>query len=64
MKDLLQQFRGKTVRLYTTSGVESYLGTVEEVTDQYLLLRSHFSQDATYINLQYIEAVKEEAQKA
>ncbi len=40
MKDLLHNFVGKTLRIYTISGVESYLGILEEVKDSYLALKN------------------------
>ncbi len=33
MHDILRQFIGKTVRIYTVSAVESYLDVIEEVQD-------------------------------
>jgi ferredoxin-fold anticodon binding domain-containing protein len=64
MKDLLNNFVGKTLRIYTVSGVESYLGVLEEVRDSYLVLKSFFAGDKTYIGLQHIESFKEEAKRA
>ncbi len=61
MKKLLESFMGKTLRVYTVSGVESYLGVVEEVKDDYMVLKSYFQKDNTYLALQYIESFKEEA---
>jgi ferredoxin-fold anticodon binding domain-containing protein len=55
---------GKTLRIYTVSGVESYLGVLEEVRDSYLVLKSFFAGDKTYIGLQHIESFKEEAKRA
>ena len=63
MKDLLKQFVGKTVRLYTISGVESYLGVVEDVKDGVVCLKSYFKDDKTYIAVQYIESFKEEVKQ-
>ena len=64
MKDLLKGFKGKMLRIYTISGVESYLGLVEEVKDDYLVLKSFFKDDKTYLALQYIESFKEEVAPA
>jgi len=63
MKELLRDFVGKTLRIYTTSGIESYLGVLEEVKGDYLVLRSFFKEDKTYLAIQYIESFKEEVKK-
>jgi len=60
MKELLSQFVGKTLRIYTITGVESYLGVLEEVKDEYVVIRCFFKQDKTYLAIQYIESFKEE----
>ncbi len=59
MVEPLRQHIGKTVRLYTISATESYLGVVEGVTDQFVLLRETFSKEPMYIALHTIEAFKE-----
>jgi hypothetical protein len=33
MKELLKDFVGRTLRIYTITGVESYLGVLEDVKD-------------------------------
>jgi ferredoxin-fold anticodon binding domain-containing protein len=60
VKDILKAFTGKTVRVYTMSGVESYLGIIEDVKEDYLVLKSFFKDDRTYLAIQYIESFKEE----
>jgi ferredoxin-fold anticodon binding domain-containing protein len=60
MKELLKGFVGKTLRIYTISGVESYLAVVEEVKDEYLVLKCFFKQDKTYLAIRHIESFKEE----
>ncbi|HNR12093.1 MAG TPA: hypothetical protein PLG17_02030 [Thermodesulfobacteriota bacterium] len=60
MRELLRQFANKTVRVYTISGVESYLGIIQEVGDQYVALRSYFKEDVSYISLAHIESFKVE----
>lgn len=60
MRDLLRDCVGKTLRIYTVSGVESYLGVLEEVKEDYLVLKSFFEEDRTYLAIQYIESFKEE----
>ncbi len=59
MVEPLRQHVGKTIRLYTISATESYLGTVEQVTDRFLVLRETFSKEAMYIAVSAIEAFKE-----
>jgi ferredoxin-fold anticodon binding domain-containing protein len=60
VKELLKDFIGKTLRIYTISGIESYLGVLEKVEDNYLVLKSFFKEDKTYLALPYIESFKEE----
>lgn len=59
MVDALEQLVGKTIRLYTISATESYLGVLEEVTDQYVVLRETFSKESMYVVVHWIEAFKE-----
>lgn len=64
MRDLLKNFVGKTLRIYTISGVESYLGILEEVKEDYIVLSSFFEKDKTFLAIQYIESFKEEIAKS
>jgi ferredoxin-fold anticodon binding domain-containing protein len=64
MKNILKSFVGKMLRIYTISGVESYLGRLEEVKDDYLVLKSFFKEDKTYLALLHIESFKEEVPPA
>ena len=61
---VLKDFIGKTLRIYTVSGVDSYPGVVEEVKDDCIVLKSHFEGDRTYLATQYIESFKEEVKRA
>jgi len=64
MKDLLKNFRGKVLRIYTTSGIESYLGEIAEIEDEYVVIKGFFKEgDRTYLAIQYIESFKEEKNK-
>jgi len=63
MRELLRQFIGKTLRIYTVSGVESYLAMVTEVQDEFVILTDFFRKDTMYLAIQYIESFKEEAGK-
>lgn len=40
MKDVLNSLTAKTVRIYTMSGVKSYLGIIEDVREDYVVLKS------------------------
>ena len=60
MKGLLKKFAGKTLRIYTVSGVESYLGTLDSVEDEYIVLKGFFKEDRMYLAMQYIESFKVE----
>lgn len=60
MKELLKQFINQTVRVYTISGVDSYLGTLQEVSNQHIVLRSYFKGDLTYLAIACIESFKTE----
>jgi len=62
MIGLLRNFVGKTLRIYTTSGVESYLGILEEVKEEYVVLRGFFKGDTTYLANQFIGSFKEETE--
>ncbi len=63
MKELLKDFVGKTLRIYTITGVESYLGVLEEVREDYIVLRGFFSRDKTYLAIEHIESFKEEVKR-
>ncbi len=63
MKSLLKNFINKTLRIYTISAVESYLGILEEVKEDYIVLKSFFKDEKTFIALQYIESFKEEEKR-
>ncbi len=63
MKDLLKAFVGKTLRIYTVSGVESYLDVLEDVKDNYIVLKGFFKGDRTYLAINCIEAFKEEVKR-
>jgi len=63
MKELLKDFVGKTLRIYTITGVESYLGVLEVIKEDYIILRGFFSGDRTYLAIQYVESFKEEVKR-
>lgn len=60
MKGLLKKFVGRTLRIYTVSGVESYLGTLDSVEDEYIVVKGFFKEDRMYLAMQYIESFKVE----
>jgi ferredoxin-fold anticodon binding domain-containing protein len=59
MEDLLKQFVGKTLRIYTCSGVESYLAVLQEVKPEYLVLKETYSGEIFYLAIGCIESFKE-----
>jgi hypothetical protein len=60
MKEVLNEFVGKTIRLCTHSGVDSYFGTVEMIKEEYLILKGYFKEDRTYVAVSAVESFKEE----
>jgi hypothetical protein len=63
LKDLVKGFVGKTLRVYTTSGVASCLGVLEKVEDDSVMPRSLFEQDRIYLAIQSIESSGEEMKR-
>jgi ferredoxin-fold anticodon binding domain-containing protein len=59
MYKILKKSKGKTVRLYTISGVESYLGTLQDVNEDYVTLKDAMHGEVTYIAIQHIESFHE-----
>lgn len=59
MKTILKKFQGKRIRLYTVSGVESYLGVLEDIKDDYVTLKDSMHGETTHIAIQYIESFHE-----
>jgi hypothetical protein len=47
------------VRLYTISGVESYLGILQDVNKNYVVLKDATHGEVTYIAMQHIESFHE-----
>ncbi len=56
MQAALKKAIGKRVRLYTASGIESYIGTVTEVHDDYVTLRDDRHDEEMFIALPHIES--------
>jgi hypothetical protein len=56
MQSALKRAIGKRVRLYTASGVESYLGTLTAVQDDCVTLRDDRHDEEMYIALPHIES--------
>jgi hypothetical protein len=63
INDVLKTFVGKTLRIYTVSAVESYYDVVEEVHDEYVVLKGYFKGDRTFLAIRCIESFKEEPKK-
>jgi ferredoxin-fold anticodon binding domain-containing protein len=59
MHAILKTFKGKSVRLYTLSGVESYLGVLEDVGEDYVTLKDAVHGELMYIVIQHIESFHE-----
>jgi ferredoxin-fold anticodon binding domain-containing protein len=59
MYKILKKSKGKTIRLYTISGVESYLGTLQDVNEDYVTLKDAMHGEVTYIAIQHIESFHE-----
>lgn len=59
MQKALQPLKGKTIRLYTVSGVESYLGTVHDLDEQCVTLKDAIHGELMYIALQHVESFHE-----
>jgi hypothetical protein len=59
MEKILRKFLRKTIRLYTTSGVESYLGVLEEANRDYVTLRDALHGEVMYIATPLIESFHE-----
>ncbi len=56
MQAAIRKAIGKRVRLYTASGIESYIGTVTEVHDDYVTLRDDRHEEEMFIALPHIES--------
>ncbi len=59
MEEALRLFKGKLCRIYTVSGVESYLGTVLDVKKEYFILKERYSKKEVYVANQFVEAIEE-----
>lgn len=59
MRATLKEFKGKTVRLYTISGVESYLGTIHDVNRECVILRDALHGELMYIAIGQVESFHE-----
>jgi len=56
MESALEKNVGKRIRLYTVSAVESYLGVLTEVHEDYITLRDDRHGEVMYIALPHIES--------
>lgn len=59
MYKILKKSKGKTVRLYTISGVESYLGVIQDVNEEFVTLKDATHGEVTYIAIQHVESFHE-----
>ena len=56
MEAALRKALGKRVRLYTASGVESYIGTLMDVRDDCVTLRDDRHEEDMFIAIAHIES--------
>ena len=56
MEAALKKAIGKRIRLYTASGVESYLGILTEIHDGYVTLRDDRHDEEMFIAIPHIES--------
>lgn len=56
MQAALKKATGKRIRLYTASGVESYIGTLTQVDDDYVTLRDDRHDEEMFIAIPHIES--------
>ena len=56
MEAALRKVIGKRIRLYTASGVESYIGMLTEVHDDYVTLRDDRHEEDMFIAVLHIES--------
>jgi hypothetical protein len=56
MHSALKKATGKRIRLYTASGVESYIGTLTQVDDDYVILRDDRHDEQMFIAIPHIES--------
>jgi hypothetical protein len=56
MMNALEKVIGKRVRLYTVSGVESYLGTLTAVHEHYVTMRNDIHDEEMFIAIRHIES--------
>jgi small nuclear ribonucleoprotein (snRNP)-like protein len=59
MEKILKKFKGKNIRLYTVSGVESYLGVLQGVDKECITLKDAMHGELMYIATQYVESFQE-----
>ena len=59
MEEALKLFKGKLSRIYTISGVESYLGTIIDVKKDYFVFQERYSKKEVYVATQYVEAIEQ-----
>jgi hypothetical protein len=59
VRDILKKYKGKKIRLYTISGVESYFGVLETINERYIALKDATHGELIYIAVQYIESFHE-----
>jgi hypothetical protein len=56
MQAALKKVTGKCIRLYTASGVESYIGILTNVCEDYVTLRDERHDEEMFIAIPHIES--------
>ncbi len=59
MQGILKKYKGKTVRLYTTSGVESYLGIIQDANKECITLKDAMHGELMHVATPCIESFHE-----
>ncbi len=59
MQGILRKYKGKTVRLYTTSGVESYLGIIQDANKECVTLKDAMHGELMHVATQFVESFHE-----
>jgi hypothetical protein len=56
MQAALKKATGKCIRLYTASGVESYIGVLTQVFEDYVTLRDDRHDEEMFIAIPHVES--------
>lgn len=59
MEKALRDFIGKTLKVYTISGVESYTGVLEEANSDFIIMKDMFGKQKMYVATKWLECFHE-----